>query len=128
MQMQWLLSLIHILTCLFLILVVLLQSGRGGGLGAGMQSASGQIFGGRGASQFLIRFTTGTAFVFFLTSLSLSYLSSHHHSVVQHLKTPETEEDDDVIEAPDTPDNGQASPADATAAPTPQHETSSEKE
>ena len=81
--MNILLQTIHILGAIFLILVVLLQSGRGGGMGTTFGGAAGQIFGGRGASNFLTRVTTGAAIFFFGTSLLLSMLSSQHRSVVQ---------------------------------------------
>ena len=73
---------VHVVAAVFLVLVVLLQSGRGGGMGATFGGASSQIFGGRGANNFLTRVTTGAAVVFFLTSFSLSYFSSRQHSVV----------------------------------------------
>ena len=81
--MHILLQTIHILGAVFLILVVLLQSGRGGGMGATFGGAAGPIFGGRGASSFLTRVTTGAAIFFFVTSLALSMLSSQHRSVLQ---------------------------------------------
>lgn len=81
--MQTLLQVIHIFAAVFLVLVVLLQSGRGGGMGAAFGGASNQIFGGRGAGNFLSRVTSGAAVVFFCTSLTLSMLSSHHRSVVR---------------------------------------------
>lgn len=87
--MNILLQTIHILGAIFLILIVLLQSGRGGGMGATFGGAAGQIFGGRGASDFLTRVTTGAAIFFFATSLTLSMLSSQHSSVVQQAETTE---------------------------------------
>ena len=86
--MEILLKVIHILASVFLVLVVLLQSGRGGGMGAAFGGASGQIFGGRGASTFLSRVTSGAAVVFFMTSLTLSMLSSRHRSVVLDAAKP----------------------------------------
>lgn len=80
--MEILLKVIHVLASVFLVLVVLLQSGRGGGMGAAFGGASSQIFGGRGASTFLSRVTSGAAIVFFMTSLTLSMMSSRHRSVV----------------------------------------------
>ncbi|HET6344588.1 MAG TPA: preprotein translocase subunit SecG [Myxococcota bacterium] len=80
--MEILLKVIHVIASVFLVLVVLLQSGKGGGVGAAFGGASGQIFGGRGASTFLSRVTSGAAVVFFLTSLTLSMMSSRHRSVV----------------------------------------------
>ncbi len=72
---QTLLSVLHIVACLFLILVVLLQQGRAGGMGA-LGGASTQVFGGRGAGNFLTRLTAICAVVFMLTSMSLAYIAS----------------------------------------------------
>jgi preprotein translocase subunit SecG len=69
------LNVVHVFVCLFLILVVLLQQGRGGGL-AGLGGGSAQVFGGRGAGNFMTRLTAIFAAIFMLTSLSLAYLSS----------------------------------------------------
>jgi preprotein translocase subunit SecG len=70
------LAVIHIIACLFLILVVLVQPGKSGGLGAFTGAAATQVFGGRGAGNFLTKTTWVTATVFFLSSISLAYLSS----------------------------------------------------
>ena len=67
---------IHVIACLFLILVVLLQPGKSGGLGAFTGAAAQQVFGGRGAGNFLSKTTWVTASVFFLTAMTLAYLSS----------------------------------------------------
>ncbi len=80
--MQTLITIVHILTCLFLILVVLLQAGRGGGLGAGLSGASAQVFGGQGAAPFLVKVTSVLAAIFFCTSLVLSGMSTANKSVV----------------------------------------------
>ena len=69
-----LLNVIHVLVCLFLILVVLLQQGRGGGLGS--MGGGAQVFGGRGSGNFMTRLTAICAAIFMLTSMSLAYLSS----------------------------------------------------
>ena len=61
---------------LALILVVLLQPGKSGGLGAFTGAAAQQVFGGRGAGNFLTKTTWVTATVFFLTAMTLAYLSS----------------------------------------------------
>ncbi|MFC1641087.1 preprotein translocase subunit SecG [Myxococcota bacterium] len=67
---------LHILACCFLILVVLLQPGKSGGLGAFTGAAAQQVFGGRGAGNILTKITWTTATTFFLTSFTLAYLSS----------------------------------------------------
>jgi preprotein translocase subunit SecG len=74
--MTTLLQIIHVFVCMFLILVVLLQQGRGGGLGSAFGGASQQVFGGRGAGNFMTRVTWGCAMVFILTSVSLAYIAS----------------------------------------------------
>jgi len=75
--MSILISIVHIIVCLILILVVLLQSGKGADLagafgGGGSQTA----FGARGTATFLTKLTTGAAIVFMITSLSLSLINS----------------------------------------------------
>ena len=74
---ETILSVIHVIACLFLILVVLLQQGKGGGLGAAFgSSATRQVFGGRGAGNLLTRLTAVTAAVFMTTSVVLAYIAS----------------------------------------------------
>jgi preprotein translocase subunit SecG len=75
-MLQTLLNILHVLVCFFLILVVLLQQGRGGGMGGAFGGATAQVFGGRGAGNFMTRLTAICATVFMLTSISLAYLAS----------------------------------------------------
>jgi preprotein translocase subunit SecG len=70
------LTVIHILACTFLMLVVLIQPGKSGGLGALSGAGAQQVFGGRGAGNFLTKTTWATAGIFFATSMTLAYLSS----------------------------------------------------
>lgn len=67
---------VHIVTCLLLIGVVLLQQGKGADMGAVFGGSSSTIFGSSGAGNFLTRLTTGLAVVFMLTSLTLTYSSA----------------------------------------------------
>ncbi|MCD6056353.1 MAG: secG [Gammaproteobacteria bacterium] len=70
---------IHVLICLFLVVLVLLQQGKGAEMGAGFGSgASNTVFGSQGATPFLIKVTLGLAVFFFLTSLLLNYLTAQH--------------------------------------------------
>ncbi len=71
-----LLDILHIAVCLFLMLVVLLQQGKGGGMGAAFGGGAQQVFGGRGAGNLLTRATAVCAGIFMLTSVSLAYFSS----------------------------------------------------
>jgi len=67
-----LVSVIHISTCIGLMVTILLQAGKGGGLAGAFGGGSSQtLFGGRGAATFLSRATTALAVTFFLTSLTL---------------------------------------------------------
>ena len=73
------LSVVYVIVCLFLILVVLLQSGKGGGMGSafgGAGSASTQVFGGAGAGNVLTKITSVCAALFMILSAALAYLSS----------------------------------------------------
>jgi preprotein translocase subunit SecG len=67
-------TVLHVIACIFLIAVVLLQRGKGAQIGAVFGGgASSTLFGSRGAGSFLSKLTAGAATVFMLTSLSLSY-------------------------------------------------------
>jgi preprotein translocase subunit SecG len=77
--MSTLITILHVLVCLFLMLTVLLQSGKGGGMGGAFGgSNAGTVFGGGGASNFLRRLTAGASTVFMLTSVVLAFLASHN--------------------------------------------------
>lgn len=69
-----LILIIHVLICAFLILIVLMQSGRGGGLTDGFGAAE-SMFGAK-TNVVLVKATTVLAFIFLLTSVSLAYLSA----------------------------------------------------
>ena len=76
-------TVVHVLACVFLMIVVLLQPGKSGGLGAVTGAAATQVFGGRGAGNILTKTTWITATVFFLTSVSLAYMSSSSDESLQ---------------------------------------------
>src|SRR3954468_1093882 len=84
-----LITIVHIFVCFFLILVVLLQAGKGGGMGIAFgSSTSSQVFGGRGAGSFLEKLTAGTAIIFMFTSITLAYFGSQSDSArLQKLST-----------------------------------------
>ena len=70
------LTVVHVIVCLVLIVVVLLQRGKGAEIGAVFGGGAGStVFGSRGAGNFLTKLTTGAAVIFMLTSLSLAYFS-----------------------------------------------------
>ncbi len=76
-----LLVIIHVVVCVALIMIVLLQTGKGADIGAAFGGgASNTLFGSTGASTFLSKATTVAAIVFMLTSLTLAYLTSQRPS------------------------------------------------
>lgn len=78
-----LITIIHIFVCLVLMFVVLLQQGKGGGMGSAFGGASAQVFGGSGAGNLLTRATAICAGLFMLTSVWLAYHSSAKDSALQ---------------------------------------------
>lgn len=92
------LNVIHIFVCFFLILVVLLQQGKGGGLGGLGGASAAQVFGGRGAGNFMTRLTGICAAVFMMTSMVLAYISSGGDRAVRELQ--EADAQNPVIPTP----------------------------
>ena len=83
----------HIVMALFLILVVLLQSGKGANMGAAFGAGSSQtMFGSSGAGNFLTKLTTGAAIIFMVTSFSLAMLTNDkdRNSVVNEIEETTT--------------------------------------
>ena len=69
-------TVVHVVVCLALISVVLLQHGKGADIGAAFGGgASNTVFGARGAGNFLTKMTTAAAVIFMITALTLSYFS-----------------------------------------------------
>ena len=72
-------TILHILACIFLVVVVLLQTGKGTDVNAVFGGSSQTIFGSSGAGNFLTKLTTATAAIFMATSLFLTYGNTKHH-------------------------------------------------
>ena len=69
----------HVLTCIGLVLVVLMQSAKGEGLAGGTAfggGATSAVFGGRGTASLLSKATTALAIVFLLNCVALAYMSA----------------------------------------------------
>jgi preprotein translocase subunit SecG len=124
----------HTLIALLIIVLVLLQRGKGADAGAAFGAgASGTVFGARGSGSFFSRATAVCATAFFVTSLTLAYLSSQNSAAPSSLvddvsAVEETAEDlssdlptidpeaDAIDEAADMPALEEADTADAPAA------------
>jgi preprotein translocase subunit SecG len=90
--MQTVLVIFHILVCVALIVIVLLQKGRGADIGALFGGSSQTLFGSTGGSTFFNKLTTAVAVIFMLTSLTLAYRShrSSAESVMKGVKPAAT--------------------------------------
>ena len=89
--MTTILIIVHVVVCVALIMIVLLQTGKGADMGAAFGGGGSQtLFGSTGASTFLSKATTGAAIIFMLTSLALAYISSHRtaDSIIQSTPAP----------------------------------------
>ena len=76
--METLVWIVHVLTAVVLIGLVLMQHGKGADMGAAFGTGSaGSLFGSSGSANFLSRSTAVAAALFFVTSLSLTYLYAH---------------------------------------------------
>lgn len=79
---------LHVFSAFMLILIILIQPGKSGGLTAALGGAgTQQVFGGRGAGNFLTRATWGLATTFFITSVVLAYISSSTDDSIREKKS-----------------------------------------
>ena len=110
------LTIFHVIVCVFLILVVLLQQGKSadwaGTFGGG---GSQTVFGARGASTLLSKSTTAAAIIFMITSLGLTILISRPGgaSVIRGGATPKTQPAPAPAPGPGAPVSPQQNPAPA---------------
>ena len=85
-------TIIHVIVSVGLILVVLLQTGKGAEVGAVFGGSSSTIFGSSGTGNFLTRLTTGITIMFMMTSLTLGYFAGRKPSAtIFDNRTPATE-------------------------------------
>lgn len=69
---------LHVTVCILLILIVLLQSGKGAEMGISLGGGAGQtLFGAGGPATILTKITTAVAIIFMVTSLTLAYISGN---------------------------------------------------
>jgi preprotein translocase subunit SecG len=115
-----LIVIVHVLVCLIMIGVILLQAGKGAEIGAAFGGSSQTIFGSRGATTFLSKMTIAAATLFMLTSMSLSILSKNRSvasSIVDSL--PQTATTPAPEQPPVSPSASESDPATGVpAAPT----------
>ena len=90
---------IHLIACFSLVLIVLLQSGKGQNMGSMVGGGGGSqtLFGSSGASSFLTKATTAVAVVFMLTSLTLAYVSKSGQESVISDYLPATQQEEQQV-------------------------------
>jgi len=113
-----LIALLHVVLCIALILIVLLQTGKGSDLASAFGGGGSQaMFGGRGPSSFLNRSTTIVAVLFMVTSMTLAYMSAGKSSSVMGdlEEPPAVEESQDG--ATDQPVDPESAPAPVESEP-----------
>ncbi|GBD97163.1 MAG TPA: preprotein translocase subunit SecG [Nitrospirae bacterium] len=81
---------LHLIVCLFLIFIILIQSSKGAEMGAAFGGSSQTLFGSRGAATFLSKLTTAAAILFMITSLSLAIISVRRGSVMSSVPVKES--------------------------------------
>ena len=111
--MQIFVTLLHIVVCVILILVILLQAGKGANMGAAFGGSSQTVFGSSGPASFLGKMTTVVAILFMITSLTLSYSAVHKGKSVMEGAARAGAEKQTAPVQPQQP----AAPSPATASP-----------
>jgi preprotein translocase subunit SecG len=94
-------AIVHIIVTIALIMIVLLQTGRGSEIGAAFGSGSSQtLFGSSGSTSFMTKLTTASVVIFMVTSLLLAYFYSHREYSV---KAPSAKAQQQQVPAPAAP-------------------------
>ena len=89
--MQFLITAIHIVVCITLIMIVLLQRGKGADMGSAFGGSSQTVFGSGGATSFMHKITAAAAIIFMLTSLGLAFFfgKGMTSSIMEGVSTPQ---------------------------------------
>ena len=104
---------VHIVVCLALIMIILLQTGKGADIGAVFGGGSSQtVFGSTGATPFLSKLTIAAAVIFMVTSIVLTYFSGQTAGITKDSSIMDTQGSGAPLETPGAPsgDTGAAKP------------------
>jgi preprotein translocase subunit SecG len=102
-------TILHVIMCIILIAIVLLQTGKGASMGAAFGGGSNTLFGAAGPASFLNKLTTVAAVVFMITSFTLAVMSSRGTASSRVLDAPVQQEE--PVEQTPTPSNTTEEPA-----------------
>ena len=101
----------HVVTAILIVVLILLQKGKGADMGSAFGAgASGTLFGSKGSANFLSRSTAVLATIFFITSLTLAYLNKGNiqtNSILDNVDPISTEKtiEDTNIATPQIPED-----------------------
>lgn len=98
---------VHVLAAVAIVVLVLMQQGRGADMGAAFGGGSQTLFGARGSANFLTRLTALLAAIFFATSLTLAYIyarGTQPQSVTEQVVEQPTQPQGDIPQTPDADD------------------------
>ena len=101
----------HVVTAILIVVLILLQKGKGADMGSAFGAgASGTLFGSKGSANFLSRSTAVLATIFFITSLTLAYLNKGNvqtNSILDNVNPVAIEEtiEDTNIATPQIPED-----------------------
>jgi preprotein translocase subunit SecG len=99
-----LLTVVHVFSAALIVLLVLLQSGKGAEISASFAGSSQTVFGSSGGANFFVKLTGGAAAVFMVTSLALTILKNDaRKSVFEGISTPASETSAPAVPAPAAP-------------------------
>ncbi|MBW2712471.1 MAG: preprotein translocase subunit SecG [Deltaproteobacteria bacterium] len=131
--MEVFLTVLHLLACFVLIVVVLLQRGKGADMGAMFGGgASATVFGSRGAGNFFTKLTTAAVITFFVTSLSFNYLLNTEsgggfmQDEASEVEEAEPDQDAPLFEEVGEAATGETEPAEEAQAPADEESTDPE--
>jgi preprotein translocase subunit SecG len=111
-------TVVHLVAAIAIVVLVLLQQGKGADMGAafgGGGGSSNSVFGSRGSATFLSRVTGGLAAVFFITGLSLAYIYTQQSAAPRSVMA--TENASESSDVPSTESNDSTSESDIPTAP-----------
>lgn len=107
-------TVVHLIAAISIVVLVLLQQGKGADMGAAFGGGSSQsVFGSRGSANFLSRTTAILATVFFITGLSLAYMYTKQSAAPRSVMATQSGANDSTSEGSDgaaSSSQGQANP------------------
>ncbi|HCK76520.1 MAG TPA: preprotein translocase subunit SecG [Gammaproteobacteria bacterium] len=109
-------TVVHLVAAIAIVVLVLLQQGKGADMGAAFGGgSSNSVFGSRGSATFLSRVTGGLAAVFFITGLSLAYIYTQQSAAPRSVMAMESASESS--DAPTLQGNKSTSESDIPTAP-----------